>query len=78
VKIKAAEILIGSDLTATSFRTTDGGLRQYDLPRSSAQELREQMMLMFDGAAPTKEMNDLVGAFNDLQEAIAKSKTQGA
>lgn len=77
MKIKAAEILIGSDLTATSFRTTDGGLRQYAflIQRPGT---REQMMLMFDGAAPTKEMNDLVGAFNDLQEAIAKSKTQGA
>lgn len=77
MKIKAAEIAIGPDLLSYSFRTSDGGapLYAFSIHRPGT---REQMRLLFDGAAPNREMQTLVDAFNDLQDAITKAKKEGA
>jgi hypothetical protein len=76
MKIKRAEISIGTDLLASAFQTSDGGAPAYafSIYRPGT---REQVLLMFDGAAPVKEMQTLVDAFNDLQDAISNSKKGG-
>lgn len=76
MKIKRAEIAIDKELLASSFQTSDGGEQMWAF-RIFRPGTRETMTLLFDGAAPNKEMKTLVEAFNDLQEAISNSKRGG-